>query len=540
MRLSLRLISFALMLSVVTPALRAQGPAAGLPAPEAIPDRSTPRKATESFVDATRSGDYLRAAHVLDLRGIPSGAQPERGPRLARELKEVLDQTLWLDMSQISNQPEGDAEDGVRTEVLGRIDLGGREVPIELARTGLGDGDEGWVFSRRTVEHVPELYDQYGPHWIAERLPPVLTRVQLGDLHLWQWLGLLLAIPIAWVLGLAIGSGLLRIGRGIATRTTAEWDDLLIGMVRGPTRMFVGILLMWALTEPLGLPMPAQQAINRLLLMLLVADIAWFAQRLVGFLALTVEQNALEQAKAEADAELRVRGVRTQVRVLRRVASVLILGVAIALMLMQFEVVRTVGMSLLASAGIAGIVVGFAAQKSLANLLAGVQLSVTQPVRIGDTVIVEGEWGTIEEINLTYVVVHIWDQRRLVVPIANFLEKPFQNWTKVSKELLGTVFIYADYRIPVDAVRAELDRILENNPAWDGRAKGVSVTDATERTVQIRPLVSAKDAGDLWNLRCEVREKLIAWLQSYEDGKYLPRVRLEGEANEETSPAAAV
>ncbi|MFW6198041.1 MAG: mechanosensitive ion channel family protein, partial [Myxococcota bacterium] len=117
---------------------------------------------------------------------------------------------------------------------------------------------------------------------------------------------------------------------------------------------------------------------------------------------------------------------------------------------------------------------------------------------------------------------------------------PFQNWTKVSKELLGTVFIYADYRIPVDAVRAELDRILEGNPAWDGRAKGVSITDATERTVQVRPLVSAKDASDLWNLRCEVREKLIAWLQSYEDGKYLPRVRLEGEATEETAPAAAV
>ncbi|MFW6067889.1 MAG: mechanosensitive ion channel family protein [Myxococcota bacterium] len=514
------------------------GPHDGLPEVPEPPDRSTPRKAAESYIHAAREGDYLRAAYVLDLRGVPRAEQAERGPRLAERLKAVLDRALWLEMAKISDEPEGDAKDGgTRTEVLGRIPLEKREVPIELSRMTLRDGTDGWVFSRQTVDRIDALYQRYGPHWIAERLPPVFSRVQLAEVHLWQWLGLLVAVLLAWGLGLAVGSGLLRIGRGIASRTAAEWDDLLMDMVRGPTRMFVAILLLWALIEPLALAMPAQQAVNRLLLILLVADVAWFAQRVVQFLAETVEGNAVKQAAGEPDAELRVRGVQTQVRMLRRVASVVILVVAVALMLVQFDVVRTVGMSMLASAGIVGIVVGFAAQQSIANLLKGVQLSVTQPIRIGDTVIVEGEWGTIEEINLTYVVVHIWDQRRLIVPISRFLDAPFQNWTKTSKELLGTVFVYADYRVPVPAVREELDRILEDNPLWDGRSKGVVVTDATERTVQLRPLVSAKDASDLWNLRCEVREKLITWLQQYEGGKYLPRVRVEGE--EEGGPTKA-
>jgi len=213
--------------------------------------------------------------------------------------------------------------------------------------------------------------------------------------------------------------------------------------------------------------------------------------------------------------------------VLRRVVSITIGVVAVAMMLVQFEVVRTVGMSLLASAGIAGVVLGLAAQRTIATLLAGLQLSITQPIRIGDTVIVEGEWGTIEEINLTYVVVKVWDQRRLIVPMSRFLEQPFQNWTKVSPELLGTVFFHADYRVPIEALREELDRIVEDHPKFDGRAKSVLITDATDRTVQVRAMISAKDASDQWDLRCEVRERMIRFLQTYEGGRYLPRLRLE-------------
>jgi small-conductance mechanosensitive channel len=195
-------------------------------------------------------------------------------------------------------------------------------------------------------------------------------------------------------------------------------------------------------------------------------------------------------------------------------------------------------MSMLASAGVAGVVIGLAAQKSISNLLAGIQLSLTQPVRIGDTVIVEGEWGWIEEITLTYVVVKIWDLRRLVVPIGTFLDKPFQNWSRNSTEILGTVEVFADWQVNVAEVRAELERIVETERGglWDGKVVGLQVTALSDRAMTLRALVSATDSGKAWDLRCLVRERLVDWLQQQPEG--LPRVRTELSGAVPTSPPA--
>jgi len=195
-------------------------------------------------------------------------------------------------------------------------------------------------------------------------------------------------------------------------------------------------------------------------------------------------------------------------------------------MLMTFEKVRQLGTSILASAGVIGIIVGVAAQRTIATFLAGIQIAVTQPIRIDDVVIVENEWGRIEEITLTYVVVRIWDLRRLVLPITYFIEKPFQNWTRVTADILGTVFIYVDYTVPIQAVREELHRILQNSKLWDKKVWGLQVTNTTEHTVELRALMSAPDASSAWDLRCEVRERLVEFIQkNYPDG--LPKVRAE-------------
>ncbi len=222
---------------------------------------------------------------------------------------------------------------------------------------------------------------------------------------------------------------------------------------------------------------------------------------------------------------LQARKVFTQFRVLENIVIFLIVLVGVSLVLMSFEGIRKIGVSLIASAGVAGIIIGFAAQRAIGTILAGIQIALSQPIRLDDVVIVENEWGRIEEINLTYVVVAIWDKRRLVLPTTYFIEKPFQNWTRTDADILGTVFIYADYTLPVDAVRKELDRILEGNPLWDGKVKVVQVTDATERTVELRALVSAADSPSAWDLRVYVRERLLAFLQE----KYphcLPRARV--------------
>jgi small-conductance mechanosensitive channel len=193
---------------------------------------------------------------------------------------------------------------------------------------------------------------------------------------------------------------------------------------------------------------------------------------------------------------------------------------------MSFEEFRRLGTGILASAGLAGLVVGLAAQKTLGNLLAGIQIAITQPIRIDDVVVVEGEWGRIEAITLTYVVVRIWDLRRLVLPISYFLEKPFQNWTRVSADVLGTVYLVVDYTVPVDEIRAQLDRIVRESNLWDRKVCGVQVTNASERGIEVRALVSAADSSKAWDLRCEVREKLITFLQDKYPGS-LPRVRAE-------------
>jgi small-conductance mechanosensitive channel len=223
---------------------------------------------------------------------------------------------------------------------------------------------------------------------------------------------------------------------------------------------------------------------------------------------------------------LQARKVYTQFRVLERIIIFIVILIAVAIALMTFESIRRIGVSLFATAGVAGIIIGFAAQKLLGSILAGFQIALTQPIRIDDVVIVENEWGWIEEITLTYVVVRIWDKRRLIVPTTYFIEKPFQNWTRVSADILGTVYIYTDYLVPVDELRLEFTRILETSGLWDGKTNVMQVTNTTDRALEIRALMSAADSPTAWDLRVHVREKLIDYLQENHPGS-LPRTRIE-------------
>jgi len=221
---------------------------------------------------------------------------------------------------------------------------------------------------------------------------------------------------------------------------------------------------------------------------------------------------------------LHARKTHTRMRYVRIVINIIVFLVSLALALRQFEAMRQLSTSILASAGIIGIMLAFSAQKLLANLLAGFEIAFTQPIRIDDVVIVEGEWGRVEEINSTHVIVKIWDQRRLVLPITHFVEKPFQNWTKTSADIWGTAEFFVDYNMPVDKMRKELTAILKKTPLWDGKVNSLQVTDANDKTMKVRALMSAKNSGDAWDLRCYVREQMIAFLQkNYPE--HLPQLR---------------
>jgi len=261
---------------------------------------------------------------------------------------------------------------------------------------------------------------------------------------------------------------------------------------------------------------------NHFLKITLIFLISWFIIKLMRLIRLYLD----DTHRIDSSNNLRARKIHTQYRILERVIKVLIIFIAVAAALMTFDSIKRVGISLFASAGVASIIIGFSAQKIIASIIAGIQLAIAQPIRVQDVVIVNGEWGWIEEINLTYVVVKVWDRRRLVVPTTYFIDNIFQNWTRKSSFILGTVFLYTDYTISVDAIREELDRLLEDNKLWDGKVKVVQVTDASEKTMELRILVSADDSPTAWELRVFLREKLIKFIQdNYPES--LPKTRVE-------------
>lgn len=302
-------------------------------------------------------------------------------------------------------------------------------------------------------------------------------------------------------------------------------SDININLLRRwrhPAKPLLPLLVIYFILPSASLPPPIFMLLQHLGVLLLIISISWLLiATILGLRDLLLERYDL----ADPD-NLKARTITTQVTMLVRISIVVVVALAGATMLMTFDAVRQVGVSLLASAGVAGVVIGFAAQRSLATLLAGIQIAITQPIRLDDVVIVEEEWGRVEEITLTYVVVRIWDLRRMVLPITYFLEKPFQNWTRASSDLLGVVFIHCDYRVPVDQVRGELERIVAATELWDGNVCKLMMTDAGERTVQLRAVVSAPDASTAFELRCHVREQLIRFLQR-EHPDSLPRTRGE-------------
>ena len=240
------------------------------------------------------------------------------------------------------------------------------------------------------------------------------------------------------------------------------------------------------------------------LLLILIGSLGWLA---IGVLN-AFEDFISRKYAGEVSENLASRQLRTQVQVLRHIAVVAVIVVTLATMLMTFPNIRHIGESLFASAGLAAVVAGLAARTALTNLLAGVQIAITQPIRLEDVVVIEGESGWIERITTTYVVVRIWDLRRLVVPLTYFIERPFQNWTRRTADLLGTVFVYTNYSVPVEDVRRELHDILKRSGLWDGKVWSLQVTNTSDRAMELRALMSAHDGGNAWDLRCHVREKL--------------------------------
>lgn len=334
------------------------------------------------------------------------------------------------------------------------------------------------------------------------------------------WVLTHLAIVIAATLvGWLIAAGVLqRITRALRF----ELGQRLVRRCRFPLALLLPSLAgRIALDAFPSLPAAMASGLRHGLEILLIAGCAWLLRGLVRVGGDTI----IARHPTDVTDNYRARSLRTQVSVIERIATILVLILGIAAALMTFPQVRAVGTSLLASAGLAGLVVGFAARPVLENLLAGLQIALSRPVNLDDVVVIDGYWGRIEEITATYVVLNVWDERRLIMPFSRIINTPFENWTRRHSQILGTVFFYTDYRAPVEELRAELERICRNSEDWDGRVCTILATDATERSLQLRALISAADSSRAWNLRCLVREKLIEYLR-LNHPQCLPRTRL--------------
>lgn len=332
------------------------------------------------------------------------------------------------------------------------------------------------------------------------------------------WAGWLLP-PVAAMLAWGAATALVALLRRLPEETPGPDAARVVGP---PARWILPVL---AGLVAFRVPLAAEHAdgLQHLALVIAIAAMGWLLTRTIHALQARVTAAHCLDAADNFEA----RRIHTQVRVLARVADTAVWVAALAAILMTWPAARHLGTSLLASAGVAGLVAALAAKPVLSNLIAGLQIALVQPIRIDDVVVVEGHWGRIEEIGATHVVVRIWDQRRLLLPLTWFLERPFENWTRQSAEVLGTVVVWADPTIAVDGVRARLEQVVRDDPDWDGRVVNLQVTDASERAIALRALVSAADAGRLWNLRCRVREQLAAIIAN-EHGAGLPKLRVSG------------
>ena len=420
---------------------------------------------------------------------------------------------------------------------------------VALAVLSLLSGWFVWIVRQRAGEIQSTRYQS----WLALSAAAIRKPVAL---FLWMCGGAFALLPIA--AGIIDRPTRIFWARALTAILYAGWIIALLWLVfrairavekrmrlwAERTRSLLGKIIVPIVGHSLRLAVPLLGVILLLPLLKLPENWTWVTQKGVGILFIVALSfliihgiNAMQTAllswqRLDLPDNLSARRIYTQVSVIRKVIVTAIVVIATGSVLMLFDPVRQFGTSILASAGIAGIVIGFAAQRTLGNVLAGIQIALTQPLLIDDIVVVEGEFGQIEEITLTYVTVRTWDLRRMILPITYFVEKPFQNWSRVSTELLGTIVLYLDYRAPIGELRRELKRLVENNPKWDKKVCGLQVTDTKQNTIEVRALVSSTDPGKVFDLRCEVREGLIEYL-CRNHPESLPRQRNVNETSDE-------
>ncbi len=504
----------------------------GLAAPPDRLDRSTPQAALESFFLAIGQADFARAAQMLDLDAIPEGEQASAGPRLAKELAEIIERKIPIDFEAIPDRPDAMETSGTSRQPmvgeprkslkLGTLELGPWPIAIRLNRVKVGEDEPVWVFSRQTVEHVDQLYDRYGPTALEQMLPMVLRMEAFGGLLWWE----VIALPIVLALAAVVAALVYRAFSLLIARVPR--DSVRDGLSRSRLPAVLLVTSLFLHTMVLGLfvfSAGVGAVLSVIFWFLVVVALVIAASRVLDtIIDYTSDRylNTIDKPENSND-----RDWYTNLSAAKRVGVLAVVVAGVAAAISSLNVFSSFGMSLLVSAGVATAVFGIAAQTMIGNLLASLQLAFAKPLRIGDAVYFEDHWAYVEQINYTYVQLRTWDMKRFIVPVKNFVSTSFENWTMADPMMTMPVLIKLDHRTDVDILREHFASIVADDPDWSQDAEPkVQVVGQDEDGMDVRFYCTADDPSAAWNLHCRVREKMLAFVRDHDGTDALPRLRV--------------
>ena len=499
----------------------------------------SPQATLEHFIISARNNNYKDAAYALNLNLLPDNLTKEDAATLAEKLYFVLNQRVKIDWSGLSDRPDGQTDISTATNkaiagnprrsvVFGEVDMDGRDVVLRLQRVKYKEFGAFWLISANTVENIDELYNIYGPRQL-DRMMPDWARFKFWNMPIWKFIGTLILIILSYYIG-KLGIYILR---NLFQKSDKQWMNTIAKRLATPAGFALGVLFFYiTLNRLISFGGPFASTLYAILLMAVIGSITWFIMRFIDSFMVYVADNKIGDANPEENSEARM--MLTYISVARRVVTFLVIIVGASIILSQFRSLEKLGISLIASAGVATVILGIAAQSTLGNIIAGIQIAITRPAKIGDTIIINDDWGHVEDIRFTYMVVRTWDLRRLVVPLKQIVSNTFENWSMTSAHQIRPIIVYADYHIDVSKVRSKFKELLEASDDWDKDSPPVvQVIDVTEKSIKIRALCSAKDASTTWNLHCELREKLVSYISTLENGAHLSKRRVLLEDNRE-------
>ena len=493
----------------------------------------TPQATLEHFVISCRNENFQDAAHALNLNLMPNTISVKEAENLAQKLYYVLDQRVDINWDALPDRPDGQIDIRTTTNqevagqprrsiVFGETQIENRDIIFRVQRIKYKDYGAIWLISANTVENTEELYQIYGPTFLDRHMPK-WSQANIGTVPLWKPVLTILLILFSYLLGRIVILLIRKIAKSLDRPLILDLSKRL-GV---PAAMAAGVLFFYiTLNNLISYSGMFSSTIYAILLAIAIASVTWFFMRIIDFVMSYVAENKIGDITSEDSQEARQHF--TYFSVARRILTFAVLIIGTSIILSQFKSLEKLGISMLASAGLATIILGISAQSTLGNIIAGIQIAITKPARIGDTVIFEDRWGYVEDIRFTYMVVRTWDLKRLIIPLKTVISETFENLSITSPPQLFEIELFVDYRVDVDKLRKKFKELLENSEEWDQEHPPLlQVLRMTEKSLQIRAVCSAKNAVVAWDLHCKLREQMGAYINELEEGIYFTRSRVE-------------